>query len=223
VVLRIAHRGASGCAPENTLEAFKKAVRLGVDAVEFDVRQTKDFKLVVMHDHNIERTTNGTGLIKNFSLKKLREFRGLDGRPIPILQEVLEILKNKCICKIHLKDKGMEEKLVGVIKRNRLENSSIVTSEIPSVLKKIKQLCPAIKLELGHNKSVGLNKIMKAAKRVKADIVSPHYKIVTKKFVEMAHKNGFEVHVWPVNNRQDIEKMKQMGVDGVISDFPERI
>jgi len=97
MVLKIAHRGASNYAPENTIEAFKKAIRLGVDVVEFDVHRTKDNKIIVMHDNKVEKTTNGVGLIKNLSFKEIRKFHEPNGELIPTLQEVLDILKNKCI------------------------------------------------------------------------------------------------------------------------------
>jgi len=226
MVLRIAHRGASNFAPENTIEAFKKAVIWKIDVVEFDVHHTKDGKLVVMHDHNIERTTDGIGLIRNLSFKELRKFHEPNGEVVPSLQEVLSILKNKCICKIDVKDKGIEEKLVNIIIKMHLENSIIVTSEIFSVLKKIKQLCPKIKIEaggFGYKKNISIDEIIRKAKSVNADIISPFYKIITKKLVEAAHKNGFEVHAWTVDDKRTIERMKRLGVDGITSNYPNKI
>lgn len=226
MVLKIAHRGASNYAPENTVEAFKKAVKLKVDIVEFDVHRTKDGKLVVMHDHNVKRTTDGSGLIRNLSLKELKKLHEPNGEVVPTLQEVLTILKNKCICKIDVKDKGMVEKLVNILKKNHLENSVIITSEIFPVLKKIKQLYPRIKIEaggFGYKKSITIDEIIRKAKNVKADIISPFYTIVTKNLVEVAHKNGFEVHVWTVDDKRTIERMKRIGVDGITSNYPDRI
>lgn len=224
MILKIAHRGASSYAPGNTIEAFRKAVRLGVDVVEFDVHHTKDNRIIVMHDHNVKRTTDGIGLISNLSFKEIRKFHEPNGELVPTMQEALDILKDKCICKIDIKDKSMEKKIIDIIKKNRMENSVIIVSEILSVLEKIKQLFPEIKTELGGlKKGIPIEKIIKKAKRIKADFISPHYSITTKKLVEEAHKNGLKVDVWTVNEKKTIEKMKKIGVDGITSDYPDRI
>jgi len=224
MVLKIAHRGASDYAPENTLEAFRKAVKLKVDVVEFDVHHTKDNKLVVMHDHNIKRTTDGLGLIKNLTFKKLRKFHESNGESVPTLQEVLDILKGKCICKIDIKDQGILEKVLKVIKKNHIEDSVIITSQLISVLRKVKNLSPEIKIELGGFKEKKpIKEMIKEVKDIKAEIISPHYSIITKKLVEEAHKNGLEVHVWTVDDKKTMEKMKKIGVDGITSNYADRI
>lgn len=116
MVLGIAHRGASGYAPENTIEAFKKAIKLGADIVEFDIHYTKDNKIVVIHDDNVKRTTNGDGLVRNLLFKEIRKFHTPNNELIPTLEEVLDILKNKCICKVDIKGELMEEKVCKIIK-----------------------------------------------------------------------------------------------------------
>lgn len=226
MVLKIAHRGASNYAPENTLEAFKKAIQLKADIVEFDVHPTKDGKIIVMHDHNVKRTTDGIGLIRNLSFKEIRKFHEPNGESVPSLQDVLDMLKNRCACKIHIKDRAMEKKVIKAIEKNHIENSAIITSEIFSVLKKIKQLSSKIKIELGglgFREKISIDMMIRKAKRVKADIISPHHSITTEKLVKEAHKNGLEVHVWTVNDKDTIEKMKRIGVDGITSDYPDRI
>ena len=120
MILKIAHRGASCYAPGNTLEAFKKALKLKVDVVEFDVHHTKDGKLIVMHDDNVNRTTDGVGPIHKFSLKQIRKLHKPNGEPVPTLQEVLDVLKNKCICKIDIKDKRTVDKVIKLIKVTKL-------------------------------------------------------------------------------------------------------
>ena len=124
MVLRIAHRGASSYAPENTLEAFRKAVKLKLDIVEFDVHHTKDGKLVIIHDHNIKRTMDGLGLIHKLSLKELRKFHEPNGESVPTLQEVINILKGHCILKIDIKDdKGLENAIFFIRKSNEFEKN----------------------------------------------------------------------------------------------------
>lgn len=226
MVLKIAHRGASYYAPENTLEAFKKALKLKVDVVEFDVHHTKDGKLIVMHDDNVNRTTEGIGPIHNFSLKQIKKLHKPNGELVPTLQEVLDVLKNKCICKIDIKDKGTVDKVIKLIKKNNMEDSVIVTCEVLSILKKIKKLSTNIKLEaggFGYRKRISIKKIIEKAKSVKADIISPHYTIATKKLVNEAHKNKLKVHVWTVDKKSMIEKMKKIGVDGITTNFLDKI
>jgi len=224
MVLRIAHRGASNYAPEDSLEAFRKSVKLKIDAVEFDVHHTKDGKLVIIHDHNVKRTTDGLGLIHKLSLKELRKFHESNGEPIPTLQEVIDILKNKCICKIDIKDEGIFKKVLDVIEKNNIESSVIITSELISVLKKVKKLSPKIKIELGGLKEKRpVKEMIKKTKDVKAEIISPHYSITTKKLVDESHKNKLEVHVWTVDDPKMIKKMKKLGVDGITSNYADKI
>lgn len=224
MVLIIAHRGASNLAPGNTIQAFKRSLELRVDIVEFDVHHTRDGKIIVMHDHNIKRTTGGIGLIKNIPFNEIRKFHEPNGEVIPTLQEVLDILKKKHVCKIDIKDTGMEEKVVNTIKKNKIENSVIITSEIPSVLKRIKQIAPKIKTEAGgFTQKMSVKKMIQKAKRVKADIIGPHYSLITKKLVDEAHENGLTVHVWTVDDKKTIEKMKKLEVDAITTNNPEKI
>jgi len=224
MILKIAHRGASECTSENSIEAFKKAIKLKADAVEFDIHQTKDGKMVVMHDFDVDRTTDGSGLIKNLTFKEIRKLHLPNGELVPTPQEVLDVVKNKCICKIHIKDRFIDEKLAKIIKRNRIENSVIITSNNFSVLKKIRQLFPKIKIERGgFREKVSIKKIIRKAKRAKANIVGVHCLIATKKLVQELHENGLEVHTWPVNDKKSIEKMEKIGVDGITTKCPDKI
>ena len=224
MVLRIAHRGASIYAPGNTLEAFKKALKLKVDIVEFDIHHTKDGKLIVMHDDNVNRTTEEVGPIHRFSLKQIRKLHKPNGEPVPTLQEVINLLKGHCILKIDIKDKGTVGKVIKLIKKNHIEDSVIITSEIIFVLKKVKNLSSKIKIELGGFKEKKpIKEMIKEVKDIKADIISPHYSIITKKLVDEAHKTGLKVHVWTVDKKEDIEKMKKIGVDGITTNFPGKI
>ena len=224
MVLRIAHKGASEYAPENTLEAFRKAIKLKLDVVEFDVHHTKDGNLIVMHNHNVKKTTDGLGSIHKLTLKELRKFHEPNGEKIPTLKEVIDILKNKCICKIDIKDSKIIEKVLKLIKKNNLEKSVIITSNLTSVLKKTKNINPHIKTELGNFQvKRPIKEMIKEVKNIKADIISPKYTIITKKLVDESHKNGLEVHVWTVDDPKMMKKMIKLGVDGITSNCADKI
>jgi glycerophosphoryl diester phosphodiesterase len=223
-MLRIAHRGASGYTLENTKKAFKKALYLDTEVIEFDVRQTKDKKIIVIHDDNLERTTNGKGLVNNLTLKKIKKLTHKNGDFILTLTEALKILKNKCVCKIDVKEEGMEERISRAIKRNCMERRVIISTEISSIARKFKEINPSLKVSLGgFQKRMRAEKIIRKAKRARADIISPHCSIVTKKLVREAHKNGFFVDAWGANTEKQIEKMKQLRVDAITTDYPDKV
>lgn len=224
MVLRIAHRGASGYVPENTLEAFKQAVRLKADAVEFDVRCTRDGKVVVIHDHSLKRTINHSGLVSKLTLKEMKERCELNGGSIPTLQETLDALKHRCICKIDIKDRAATEKVIRIVKRNGMLRSVIITSRIPSVWGRVRRLTPRVKLAVGGLQgNVSVTTILNRAKFARADIVDLHYSLVTKETVERVRRNALKVHVWVVDDKRAMEKIKRIGVDGITSKYPDRI
>ena len=225
MTLSIAHRGVTRRAPENTLAAFRKAIEFKADIVEFDVHLTKDGKIVVHHDHSLERSTDGAGLVGELTFKKIRTFHKANGEPIPSLQEVFSLLKGKCILKIDIKDKNMEKKIINLMNKNGIKKDSvIISSRIVSVLKKIKSLDPEIITELGgYTKKILEQRAINMVKGVPADIISPHITIISKKLIDLAHKNGLKVHVWTVNDRRTISKMKRLGVDAITTTYPERI
>lgn len=223
-VLKIAHRGASRYAPENTLVAVTEAIRLGADAVEIDVHCTKDNEIVVQHDHSLYRTTRKTGFVEDLTLQEIRESRGASGDIIPTLQDVFSVTKRSCILKIDIKDRNMEEKVIVIIKENRASQSAIITSHIGLVLKKVKLIAPEIQTESGGwRKKRSAKDIVRGALDLRANIVSPHYTIITKRLVDLAHKNRLKVHVWTVDDEKIAAKMKALGVDGITTNYLDRI
>ncbi|MCH7850357.1 MAG: glycerophosphodiester phosphodiesterase [Nanoarchaeota archaeon] len=216
MVLKIAHKGASKYAPENTLEAFNKATKLNVDIVEFDVHLTKDKKVVIMHDHNIKNATGESGWIKNLTLKELKKFHEPNGESVPMLQEVIDILRKYVICKIDIKDKSMHKYILKIIKNNKLKNV-IITCDYHSVIGEIKKSNPEIKCAVGGVRDKSVKKAIRDALRVKADIIDANYLIVTKKLIDEAHKNGLEINAWTVDDLKTIKKLKKLGVDAITS------
>lgn len=164
------------------------------------------------------------GLVKNLAFKKIKKFHDGKGGSIPTLEKVLKILKDKCTCKINTKQKGLENKVIKMIKKRGMKRSVIITSKYLNVLKQVKQMCPKIKVEAGgFEKKIPVKQMIKKAKEVNADILPPHYSITTKKLVEEVHKNRLKVHVWPVNDKRCMERMKRLGVDTVKTKCPDKI
>src|SRR3990170_6122982 len=172
-MLRIGRRGARAYEPENTLRSFKKAIEIGVDAVEFDVRKTRDNHLVVIHDADVKRTTNGKGLVADLTLKEIKELSAEKGEKIPTLEEALEFLDNKAKILIELKEIGCEEKVLTTVHSKKLEKNVIITSFLENALKKIRELNKQIETGLIYAKH---KNPVKAATELKANYVFPLYR-----------------------------------------------
>ncbi len=223
MVLKIAHRGGSKYAPENSLEAFKDAIKSKVDGVELDVHLTKDGKVIVMHDENVKRTTDGYGLIKDLTMKQIRMFHRPNGEPVPTLQDVIDIIKGKCFCIIEIKDEGMEKKVIAIIKKNKIAKTTIISSKLPDILRKVKKIAPKIKTDIIIEKPLKPDEIIKEAEKTNAKIIASPDLLTTKELVEKAHKKGLKIYVWTVNKKKNIEKFKAMRVDGIMTDYPDTI
>ena len=232
MVLKIAHRGFSSLAPENSIEAFKKAAESGVDMVEFDVHGTKDGHIIVIHDENLKRTTDGQGFIKDLTLEEIKKFHEPNGEQIPTLEEVMEILKDKCALNIEIKDRNLTDNLLTIIKKEKITNIVLSSFQL-NVIKKIEKKEPTMKTAwlLAETKfKISLLYVFRSilpyfikmiAKHVKMDSVGLYYKLITKKLVQILHKENIKIVAWTINKEEDFEKMQSFGVDAIISDKPE--
>ena len=226
MIMKIAHRGASGYEPENTLLAFKKAIELKADMIELDVHKCKSGELVVIHDHLFEKTMHGKGFIEELDYKTLRKLHGRKNQYIPLLTEVLDLVDKRVKVNIELKSRGITQDVVGVI-HDHIDNKGwtydhfLVSSFDHHAIFKLLKLDPKIKrgvliIHLPLDYTDGF-------KKLKPYSIEPGYKFVNKDFVKNAHKNKMKVFVWTVNNKQHIAKIKRLGVDGIFSDYPDRI
>lgn len=227
MVLRIGHRGAKGYAPENTLLAFKKAIGLGIDMIEVDVRKCKSGELIAFHDPTLGRMTDGRGRISQKTLEQLKKSKiiGEGQEKIPTLREVLDLVNRKtCIC-IDIKSRGVAGLLAKLIKeyltRGWRPENFLACSRIVGELKNFKKLCPNIRIGLLFS-AFPFGKI-RLAKKINAYSLHPIRFFSSEKIIERAHEEGLKVFSWTINNPEKIEKMKKMGVDGIISNFPDRV
>ena len=217
-MLRIGHRSARAYVPENTLKSFKKALEIGVDAIELDVRKTKDNQLVVIHDADIKRTTNGEGLVSAFTLMEIQGFDAGSGEKIPTLEEVLDFLDKKAKVFVELKESGIEEQVLAIVKEKGLEKNVIITSFIEEALKKVRELNGNVETGLIY---VNYKNPIKAALELKANYLLPLYRFTHTANVKKAHQNGLKVVVWTINKPEEVKEYAKKGVDGIASDNPD--
>jgi glycerophosphoryl diester phosphodiesterase len=224
--LKIGHRGAAGYEPENTLVSFKKALELNIDAVELDVYKCKTGELVVIHDDKVDRTTNGKGYVFDKSFNDLRLLNAGNGEKIPLLNEVLDLIDNKIIVNIELKGEDTAKPVSEIIKKyikekNWSEKSFIVSSFNHYELNKFKKMIPGI--EIGACLTGIPINYAEFAEKAEAKFISLNMEFINKEFVKDAHKRGIKVFVWTVNDEDDIKRMMALGIDGIFSNFPDRL
>lgn len=223
-LLCIGHRGAMGHAPENTLASIRKALEIGVPCVEIDVYFV-DGQLVVFHDSRLERTTNGTGYLLDQNFSDLRSLDAGDGEKIPTLKEVFEAVHLQAGINIELKGPNTARRVVEFVFKMRdmgwSDDLILISSFDHRELARIRQLDPRIKVGA---MMVGLPVNDSAfAESLGAYSVHLSLEFIDRRFVDDAHSRGLRVFVFTVNHPEDIIKMGELGVDGVFTNYPERI
>ena len=212
------HRGAAAVAPENTLLSVAKAIEIGVDAVEIDVRLTKDRELVVIHDASVDRTTNGRGPVSQYELRDIKTLDAGRGEKIPTLQEVVDLVGGHVTLVVELKEEETEKKVVELIRKNHFEQQVYVISFWHGLVKTVKALAPRIKTGV---LLVGCPVDACVATQASADAVVMRYGFVNRDFVETAHKEGLQVLIWNIDDRNLLKPYVEMGVDGIASNDPQ--
>ena len=225
-MLKIGHRGAKGHKAENTLIGFQKAIDLHVNHIELDVHLSADDELMVIHDETIDRTTNGLGFVRQFSLPELKRFSIEKEYHIPTLSEVLELIDQKCAINIELKSFETADKVVTLIEKYVHEkkwnyNQFLVSSFNWNTLKEVALLNPAI--PIGVITDTDLDLALAFAKFIQAKSIHPYFHLLTKDNTAQLQQEGFQVFPWTVNEMEDIKKIKTYNVDGIISDYPDRL
>jgi len=228
----IAHRGASGHAPENTLAAFERAVQLGAPFIETDLHLTRDARFVAIHDATLERTTNGRGKVHDFTLHELRRLdaglwydRAYMEQRIPTLEEVLEFARKYDVL-FYLEIKyeaawGMHHALVGALRKEQDAARTIVISFDNGTLESVRKLDASIMTGLLVEEMQPES--VKAAVDIGARQLCPRFSSVTAELVQQAHRSDLHVATWTVNQPDDMRAVIAAGVDGVMTDFPDRL
>ena len=228
-MLNIAHRGASGTFPENTLSAFRAAIDAGADMCELDVQLTRDGAMVVIHDEAVDRTTDGHGEVAELTLAELKvldagvKFKGahVAGERIPTLDEVLDATSGRCGLNIELKAAGLEHPVARLMTSRGALADSMVSSFEWEYLKKIHQLHFNIRIGLlADEKPVDL---MMNAVAMRAYSINPRWDMVTADLCQAAHERGLKVFTWTVDADARMRALIECGVDGIMTNYPERL
>lgn len=228
----IAHRGASGHAPENTLAAYERAVELGAGFIETDLHLTRDARFVAIHDSTLERTTNGRGNVHDFTLGELRKLdagmwfdRQFMGQSIPTLEEILAFAgKHDVIFYLEVKYDaawGMHHSLVGALQKSQSAARTIVISFDESTLSALRQVDSTMMMGLLVEEP--RQDYAKAAIELGVRQLCPRASLVTPELVEQAHRLDLQVATWTVDDAEAMRRMAATGVDGIMTNFPDRL
>jgi glycerophosphoryl diester phosphodiesterase len=223
----IGHRGASGHYPENTLVSFQEAIADGVDMIELDVCSLPTGQVVVMHDITVNRTTNGNGPITDFDLASLRKLDAGDGQRVPLLIEVLDLIHKRLPINIEIKGGGDIAVLVSdiishyVTQKNWSRNLFVVSSFDHTVLRQFAALQPDIRLGVLYADTP--SRYWANSKKHTVYSANMSADRVTRDYVQQAHKRGFKVYVYTVNTKKQAQQMRALKVDGVFTNFPEKL
>ena len=237
----ISHRGANIYAPQNTLPAFRRGLELGADGFETDVHLTRDGQLVLCHNYSIDKTSNGTGLISRMTLDVLRGYdfgsylsEKFAGTRIPTLGEFLDLVAAERLRVLNIELKSPKEnetaivgETIAAVKEHGLFDRLLISSFDPALLTEAKKIDPATKTGFLYSPNSKVTfrilhrNMLAVAKEIGADALHPFSLYVTKNLVDAAHSAGMEVNVWTVNSPKSVLRMAALGVEGIITDYPD--
>ena len=246
--LVMAHRGGRGLWPENTLYAFERAVEMGVDVLEMDIHTTADGAMVVMHDDTVDRTTNGSGPILSFTLDELKgldagytwtpddgqtfPYRG-QGITVPTVEEVFAAFPGVPLnIEIKQEEPSMVATFCQLIRYHDLVDQVLVASFHEETMAEFRATCPEVATSTGTTETVLLFALSRlflegtyGAPAEAAQV--PEYRsglhVLAPRFVDAAQNRNLEVHAWTINEEDDLQRMIALGVDGIITDYPDRL
>ena len=222
----IGHRGEMGYEPENTLRSFQRALDFGVDVIELDIYVCKTGEVVVIHDDTVDRTTNGTGWVIEKSFDELRNLDAGKREKIPTLDEALQLIDRKAKVNIELKGPNTAQAAADTISRYVAEHGwqysdFMVSSFNHYEIQKFSPLLPQVPtgliilaIPIGY---------AEFAEKTNCDFVVISKETINREYVVDAHNRGKKVYVWAINNADEMKRFGSLGIDGVLSNFPDRL
>ncbi len=224
--LIIGHRGAMGYEMENTLSSVQKALELGVDMIEIDVFEIESGEIVVFHDDTVDRLTNGGGKIEGYNIFDLKQLTLDGGHKIPMLQDVLGLINHRVPLNIELKGAGMAERVQMITsyyseKKGWSPDQFLISSFNWDELRSYRALDPKARIAVLTEEDP--EEALEVARELGAEAINPAYGKITPEKARAIHEAGFKIYVWTVNEPKQFEELKAMGVDGVFSNYPDRM
>ncbi|MEK8179371.1 glycerophosphodiester phosphodiesterase family protein [Flavobacterium buctense] len=215
-MLKIGHRGAKGHAAENTLASFQKAIDLGVDMIELDIQLSLDKVPMVIHDETIDRTTSNVGSVKDYSAKELQKLG------IPTLRDVFNLIQNRCDINVEIKTFSATQSILDLMSKNIFDKNKILISSFDwNALQEVRFHDNDIRI--GVLTETDLDLALAFAKFIKAYSIHPYYHLLTAENVQKIKEKHFKIFPWTINEPEDITFVTSLNVDGIITDFPERL
>ena len=227
-ILVVGHRGAMGHVLENTIESIQKAIELNVDGIEIDVFKSKTGELVVYHDPFLSRLSNSNAFIEQISLDSIKKVELIGGYFIPTLKEIVDIIPEKIFLNIELKgqDTAFETNKIIINYLNTYNfpvSKFIISSFRWDELKKIRSFNKDIPIAILVDSLYKIDDAIKLAKQINAVALNPNKEFITKDIVNKIQSKNIKVYPYTINTPRNIRKMRSMGVDAIITDYPERI
>ena len=231
-MLTIGHRGARGYIAENTLESIQKALDLNVDGIEIDVFRCASGEIVVFHDKKLQRLTGHNGLIEETTFEELKNMLVAGRYRIPTLQQVLEKIGGKILLNVELKGENTAIPTATILKQYLSDSQSdikklIVSSKNWKELTLFKNQNTNIPIGVLSHYNIflekGVDAIIEKGRELSALAIHPKFSILNKKAIDKMHSAGFLVYSWTINSPKDIKRAIRLGVDGIITDFPDRV
>ena len=231
-MLKIGHRGSAGTKPENSCAAFKEAIKYKVDMIELDVRFTKDDKLVVFHDEDLNRICGSNEKVSELTLKELKKYDigshfsyDYIGEKIMTLQEVINLVGVKTGLNIEAKTNGKNYeifavKIADLLISEGVEKRCVVTSFDYKFIKILKEMYPDISAGIIFENDRNSDKWKEILEDCNADGICLEYTVLNEKYIKRCKESGYFLYVWTVNDSYEIKRLKKLKIDGIISDYP---
>ena len=207
----IGHRGVAGL-PENTIAGFEEALKQGADALELDVRESGDGRLVVVHGSVV-----GEHSVRATPYEVFKDTP--DGYTIPLFEDVLKALGKKTFLDIEFKHDGFEDRAVELINQHCVAEKTMVSAFDPAILNRVHELLPDLQLGFIYNRTQD----EESRHHSPVDVVIPQFRLASRQLIEEIHDEGLRVWAWTVNEEAEIQRLLSLGVDGLITDYPERV
>lgn len=225
-----AHRGASSYAPENTMSSFKKAFQLGSNGIELDLQKTKDGKLVIFHDKEIDKKSNGTGKISDYTYNELLELdfgswfgKEFKNEKIVLFEDFMKSVSDKnLILAIELKEEGIEKDTLEIIDKYYNKANIFITSFLYNALSNVRKFDNNIKIGWLIGEDINKKNVSELIK-ISGNQICPPANLVSIEGIKLARENGLSVRLWGVSNEEIMERVYKFDIDGMTVNFPDKL